>query len=251
MEFTRTIRKGMSGKDVALAKARLFELGCYDPKITSIKKDSYGSDTVSAVRRFQNKNGLQVDGVIGAETWGALFGNEISAPVISDSTLLDTILNLCDEQVKNGSLFVWASSGELGTKVSEATIRKREARSNGGAHADRAVEMWEKRLSQGNTVFRIFDCSGFVSWILSQAKVFSGRRDCDGLWSLCARLDKPTNGALLFRVNSDNSEDETHVGLYFNGYQYHAKGRDYGVVKEKYKASSWQKIGWFKAIPKG
>ena len=163
---------------------------------------------------------------------------------------LTKILNFCEQEVDNGSLFVWASSGELGTKVTEATIRKREARSNGGAHADKAVEMWEKRLSQGNVLFRIFDCSGFVSWILSQAKVFSGRRNCDGLFSLCTKISKPVNGALLFRVNKENSEDETHVGLYFNGYQYHAKGRDDGVVKEPYKSSHWAKIGRFKAIPK-
>jgi len=163
---------------------------------------------------------------------------------------LTKILNFCEQEVDNGSIYVWAASGQRGTSVTEAWIRGKEARNNGGANADRAVRMWKKRMAAGNKLFKVFDCSGYVSAALVAGGVFKGRRDCDGLWSLCDRLAKPVNGALLFRVSSSNSEDETHVGLYFNGYQYHAKGRDDGVVKEPYKSSYWAKIGWFKAIPK-
>ena len=163
---------------------------------------------------------------------------------------LTKILNFCEQEVDNGSIYVWAASGQKGASVTEAWIRGKEARNNGGANADRAVRMWKKRMAAGNKLFKVFDCSGYVSAALVAGGVFKGRRDCDGLWSLCDRLAKPVNGALLFRVSSSNSEDETHVGLYFNGYQYHAKGRDDGVVKEPYKASYWAKIGWFKAIPK-
>lgn len=163
---------------------------------------------------------------------------------------LTKILNFCELEVDNGSIYVWAASGQRGTSVTEAWIRGKEARNNGGANADRAVRMWKKRMAAGNKLFKVFDCSGYASAALVAGGVFKGRRDCDGLWSLCDRLSKPVNGALLFRVSSSNSEDETHVGLYFNGYQYHAKGRDDGVVKEKYSAKYWAKIGWFKAIPK-
>ena len=96
----------------------------------------------------------------------------------------------------------------------------------------------------------MFDCSGFVSYVLTHAGVFSGRRDCDGLFSLCTQIDRPRDGALLFRVSSSDNNDETHVGLYFGGYAYHAKGRDDGVVCEKYNAKYWHKIGWWKALDK-
>jgi len=49
-------------------------------------------------------------------------------------------------------------------------------------------------------------------------------------------------------VNENNPDDETHVGIYFNGFQYHAKGRADGVKKERYKASYWAKIAWFNAL---
>ena len=252
MDFTRNIKKGMSGADVRAVKDRLFALGFYSLKVTAITKDTLGSDSVDAIKRFQLKNGLKADGIVGRLTWSALFGvpSESTGGAEVGSTVLDEIERLCKEQVDNGSIYVWASSGELGINVTEAWIQTKENRNNGGANFERARRLWAKRIESGNTVFRCFDCSGFVSWILSKAGVTSGRRDCDRLFALCDRIGEPVNGALLFRVNSDNSEDETHVGLYFRGYQYHAKGRDVGVVREPYKASYWHKIGWFKALPK-
>lgn len=252
MDFTRNIKKGMSGADVRAVKDRLFALGFYSLKVTAITKDTLGDDSVAAIKRFQLKNGLEPDGIVGQLTWSALF----AIPATDESgdgngsTILDEIERLCREQVDNGSIYVWASSGELGVNVTESWIRTKENRNNGGANFERARRKWQSRIDAGNNKFRCFDCSGFVSWILAKAGVTSGRRDCDRLFALCDRIAEPTNGALLFRVNSDNSEDETHVGLYFNGYQYHAKGRDDGVVREPYKASYWHKIGWFKALPK-
>lgn len=249
------MRRGDSGAYVRAAKERLFELGMYSPKVLKITNDTLGDDSVAAIKRFQTKVGIQVDGVIGPATWAALF--DATQPVVNElgeettdalQKALDQMLALCEEQVRNHSCYVWGASGELGAKVTESWIRGKEARCNGGANADRAVAAWEEQLAAGNDLFRVFDCSGFVSWVLSRVGVFSGRRDCDGLWSLSTELDAPENGALLFRVSKTNSEDETHVGLYFNGYQYHAKGRDDGVVKEKYSAKYWAKCARFKAL---
>lgn len=251
------LRRGSSGAYAKAAKERLFALGMYSTKVTAITSDTLGADSVEAIKRFQLKNGLEVDGIIGPLTWAALFPDAETASTEVDaadkSALSATLIKmraLCDEQVQNKSCYVWAASGELGINVTEAWIRKKEARNSNGANADRAVNAWETQINDGNALFRVFDCSGFVSYVLSHAGVFSGRRDCDGLWSLCSKLDKPRDGALLFRVSSSNSEDETHVGLYFGGYQYHAKGRDYGVVCEKYSAKYWHKIGWWKALDK-
>lgn len=253
------LRRGSSGAYVKAAKERLFALGMYSPKVAAITSDTLGVDSVEAIKRFQIKNGLEADGVIGPLTWAALFPDAATestedgaATEVADNlaAMLAKIKALCDEQVNNESCYVWATSGILGIKATEAYIRSREARNNSGTNANRAVNAWRKQLNAGNELFRLFDCSGFVSWVLTQAGVFSGRRDCDGLYSLCNRIDAPRDGALLFRVSSSNSEDETHVGIYFDGYQYHAKGRDDGVVKEKYSAKYWAKIGWWKALDK-
>ena len=248
MDFKRNLRRGMSGDDVLYAKQRLVELGF----LHAATKRTFGSDTLNAVKAFQNANGLEADGIVGVLTWSALFGTNIDAPTTDNSDtkamseLVQKMLTLAQTEVDNGSIYVWAGGGELGTSVSESWIRTKES----GANFDRAYKMWKKRIDAGNTTFRCFDCSGFVSFILRQLGVFNGRRDCDGLYSLSTPLDSPVDGCLLFRRSNTNPNDETHVGLYIGGYAYHAKGRDVGLVKEKYKASYWHKIAWFKAIPK-
>ena len=170
-----------------------------------------------------------------------------------DSKLMQAVA-YCQEQVDNQSIYVWGAEGQLGASVTAAWIRRQEAACNskydsdGRLFADIAVAMYEARRFHGNTTFRCFDCSGLVSAALMHAGLLDKRTDCDGLWAKCSRLATPIDGCLLFRVNSANSEDETHVGLYFGGYAYHAKGRSTGVVKEEYKASYWHKCGWLKIV---
>ena len=154
-----------------------------------------------------------------------------------------------DLQVNNHSIYIWAGSGTLAKNVNEAWIRAKEARVNNGKYTADAIKEWRNVMkTKYADVARCFDCSGYVSWCLIEIGALDKRRDCDGLWSKCTPLSKPENGALLFRVNASNPNDETHVGVYFDGYQYHAKGRKDGVTKEKYKASFWAKCGWYKAL---
>jgi peptidoglycan hydrolase-like protein with peptidoglycan-binding domain len=56
--------------DVVVVQQRLNALG-YGPLV---EDGHYGPLTEVAVRRFQVDQGLAVDGVVGAVTWGALFG---------------------------------------------------------------------------------------------------------------------------------------------------------------------------------
>lgn len=97
-------------------------------------------------------------------------------------------------------------------------------------------------------VARCFDCSGYVSWCLIKCGASERRRDCDGLFARSTEIYTPEDGCLLFRTNPQNPSDETHVGIYFDGKQYHAKGRAYGVVCEPYNERYWQKLAWFKAL---
>lgn len=256
MDFLRNIRAGMSGddnSDVMAVKNRLFALGFYSLKITEIKSHTYGSDSVLAAKRFQLKNGLVADGIVGRLTWAALFGDpindETSAEVKSEKVAAMKIL--WDECIANKSRYVWAMEGQLGINVTEDFIRKMEQRCNNGENADRAVDAWREQIEAGNTEFRVGDCSGAVSFILNKCGVIAGRRNCDRLWDLCDKISEPIDGAFLFRVNKKNAEDETHVGMFFDGLQYHSKGRSDGWICEPYDPSYWHKIGWFKALPKG
>lgn len=159
-----------------------------------------------------------------------------------------------ESQILAHSIYIWAASGQLCKDISESWIRKKEARSDGGSHADLAVKKWKEVMAGPyKDVARAFDCSGYVSWCLLQLGALDHRRDCDGIYSKCEKVEltsTPRDGTFLFRVSKSNTNDETHVGVYYGGYQYHAKGRAYGVVKEKFKKSYWAKAGWYKYLEK-
>ena len=159
--------------------------------------------------------------------------------------MISIFLKAAQTEVDNHSIYVWGGSGQLCCEVNEAWIRSKEK----GHQPDAAVREWEEVESGPyRDVARCFDCSGFVSWCLNKAGAFKGRTDCDGLFARSTEIYTPENGCLLFRVNPANKNDETHVGIYFDGYQYEARGRKDGVVKLPYKESYWQKLAWFKAL---
>ncbi len=65
---TALSRYGSQGEEVFKIQQRLLSWGYYKGDVDGI----YGSATVAAVKKFQQKNGLRVDGIAGAETLSAL-----------------------------------------------------------------------------------------------------------------------------------------------------------------------------------
>ncbi len=79
-----SFRLGSRGPEVAKIQVRLQALGFYRGPIDS----SFGGGTDAAVREFQRKNGLDQDGVVGPQTWKALFNRlTIPAPSLLDQPL--------------------------------------------------------------------------------------------------------------------------------------------------------------------
>lgn len=162
-------------------------------------------------------------------------------------TMIEALIQAAQTEVDNHSIYVWGGSGQLCCDVTEAWIRAKEK----GRQPEAAVKEWETVMnSPYRDVARCFDCSGYVSWCLKQCGASDTRRDCDGLFARSTEIYSPEDGCLLFRVSPTNKNDETHVGIYFEGKQYHAKGRAYGVVCEPYNERYWQKLAWFKALKK-
>ena len=159
--------------------------------------------------------------------------------------MIRELLQAAQTEVDNHSIYVWGGSGQLCADVTENWIRAKEK----GRQPEAAVKEWETVMnSPYRDVARCFDCSGYVSWCLKQCGALDTRRDCDGLFARSTEIYSPEDGCLLFRVNPQKPSDETHVGIYFGGKQYHAKGRAYGVVCEPYNERYWQKLAWFKAL---
>ena len=68
------LRTGSTGSAVEQLQFWLNTLAQYESSIPSVSVDGvYGSGTASAVRAFQRRYGLDVDGVVGRETWTELY----------------------------------------------------------------------------------------------------------------------------------------------------------------------------------
>ncbi|MBQ6513672.1 MAG: peptidoglycan-binding protein [Clostridia bacterium] len=66
------LRNGMTGEAVKNLQSRLYTLGYYTAEIDG----QYGAVTKDAVLTFQRFNGLDADGIVGAETRNVLFSSE-------------------------------------------------------------------------------------------------------------------------------------------------------------------------------
>jgi len=63
-----TVYWGSKGANVSTVQSKLKAWGYYTGPVDSV----YGAETFNAVKRFQAKNGLKADGVVGPATWAAL-----------------------------------------------------------------------------------------------------------------------------------------------------------------------------------
>ena len=83
------LKNGSRGTDVRNVQTRLKNWGYYKGAVDGI----YGSQTVSAVKLFQKRNGLVVDGIVGAKTAAAI-GIRLSSSSTSSGGISSTDLNL-------------------------------------------------------------------------------------------------------------------------------------------------------------
>ncbi len=104
----RTLQRGSSGDDVIELQARLQYIGFYKGKIDGI----FGWGTYWAVRNFQSDYGLDIDGLVGAETKAVL--NRVSK--------FDK--NWVHEQIRSGSEFTYYG----GTPLEQQTKKKTPAK---------------------------------------------------------------------------------------------------------------------------
>ncbi len=85
------LREGHRGPDVRQLQAALAVGGYADRRDTPLTVDGhYGPRTGEAVRAFQQAHGLDVDGIVGPETWRALAQAARSEPARADLPMPDT-----------------------------------------------------------------------------------------------------------------------------------------------------------------
>jgi hypothetical protein len=154
-----------------------------------------------------------------------------------------------DEQVRIGSIYVLGAQGETLSQITDAWIAKREH--NDKNNIKRVKALLEKRIKQGYTNLRAYDCSGLIIRFLLDEKLISGDKNANGIfYDLCKEIKKADlqAGDLVFKKYATNSR-MYHVGVYMgDGIVVHSKGRDVGVVRESISKESWNRYGRLKVL---
>jgi cell wall-associated NlpC family hydrolase len=102
--LSRILKWGIKGKDVEALQTALNAQGFNAGKVDG----DFGDDTEKAVRRFQQKAGLTVDGEVWTETWKAL-GGKTQAPA-STSGNLQKLADFAEDEAKKQMSWINASS---------------------------------------------------------------------------------------------------------------------------------------------
>lgn len=152
---------------------------------------------------------------------------------------LNDFCEYLDAQI--GQPYCYGCQGTLLTPSNyKSVIAKREKDASNRAKVERYCE---DKFADGATELRGFDCSGLGMYYLQNlTHTLPHDLSANSMIGLCELVDEPKRGYWLFRVNEDGKA--THIGYMVSDTEViHAKGRAYGVVREKYKASYWHKVG--------
>lgn len=163
--------------------------------------------------------------------------------------VLQEFLNYLEEQVNNGSIYVWGAQGQGSETISESWIRRIETSQN---NANRAIALWKRRMAEGKKELRAFDCSGLIVYFFQNLKgVLKSDTTANGLKGMCGQVSQAQllPGDFVFRVytSGTNKGKAYHVGVVVDAEKnvIEAKGRDDGVVKRPLNAEAgyWNAFG--------
>ena len=175
--FGDTVLKyGMQGDDVAVLQTRLNALGY---PVDVIDGD-FGSNTLQAVLAFQADNGMETDGIVGAETFQRISNTRVSP----------------------------------GAPVSRGYTQN--LRSKGARIVAMAQQFLHVPYVWGGSSPGGFDCSGFVCYLFGR-QGFALPRMADGQFQVGRRIAKADlqPGDLVFFETYEVGP--SHVGIYLGG----------------------------------
>lgn len=137
--------------------------------------------------------------------------------------MMSQFIDLIRSQIDKG-IYVWGGQGQVAT---EELIRKMES---DPVNETRAINLLNKRKSEGVDPVLMFDCSGLIIWALQKLGLITYDTTAEGLRRLCKVTSTPKVGDFCFKSFSDGRAN--HVGIVTRpGYVTEAKGRDYGVIE--------------------
>lgn len=202
-------RVGDSGSSVRTLQKQLVAAG-YSLKVDG----AYGKQTASAVRKFQKKKHLAVDGVVGPVTYEALTGKKMPRTTKPKAAALAT-------DKKSGAKIAQMEEEPVSKEQKKVSKKKK----GGNKKEIQAVSPKAKEVTEeakkyigvpyrfGGTDTHGFDCSGFIQYVFRQ-KGMSLPRSADAQYGLGKKISRKAlrPGDLVFF--STYAKGVSHSGIY-------------------------------------
>ncbi|MEA4870340.1 MAG: peptidoglycan-binding protein [Christensenella sp.] len=211
--------EGAEGSDIESFQNQLVELGYLESnQVTGY----YGTDTVEAVKKFQNRNDLTKDGKAGEMTIETINSPDARVSYTKEQEII--------KEKKKQAALARASSAE--------------------GRIDKLISIAKKQLGDtyilGKSGPDSFDCSGLAYYCLRQVNVYTRRLNAAGFsktssWKKISSLNDVQRGDLLF-FRSDDSSTIGHMGIYIGGGEMiDASSANGKVVRRGAKTSYWRR----------
>ena len=159
---------------------------------------------------------------------------------------LNDFLMFLEEQVKNKSIYIWGAQGQGYPTLTEAWIKAKES----GSNETNALKTYRRAVAAGmEKLCKAFDCSGLGMYWLIREGLCTYDMTANGMMGKCTliQVSHLKKGDWVFRVykSGANKGRAYHIGYVVDDdlNVVHAKGRAYGVVKEKFSATYWNAYG--------
>lgn len=207
---------GDRGDDVLRIQQRLIKAG-----FRTDADGIYGKDTAWAVRKFQKKRKLDVDGVVGPATYKALVGKQMPKKV-SKSARSSERRN--EEGSRSSGPITWGSSSNM-------TGREREVTNEARKYIGIPYRFGGEDTSG-------FDCSGFIQYVFSRQGIQLPRSADEQYASgRYVSVNSLEPGDLVFF--STYTEGVSHSGIYMGDGRFISATSSRGIAVDDMKSGYW------------
>ena len=229
------LKEGAEGRDVKMLQEQLVDLGYLsESEVDRV----YGEVTIEAVKAFQKRNGLSVDGLAGEKTLEKLYSDEAKM-----SKTMEAQLKAEEKATPKPTATPKPNSKTTPKATAKATATPKESR------IDKFIKTANSKIGceyvLGDRGPKTFDCSGFVWYCLKQAGVSTNRLNASGYskktsWKNVAKFGDIQRGDILF-FKSDTSASVSHCGIYIGGGMMIDASSSNGKVVKRSVSSYWKR----------
>ncbi|HWQ05974.1 MAG TPA: peptidoglycan-binding protein [Feifaniaceae bacterium] len=252
------IKLNDSGSDVESMQSRLNELGYYEGKINGY----FGVATEEALKAFQTKNKIDVDGIFNVADRDLLYSPDAKPKIDPTPTPSPTPkATKKPSSTKSSSATATPKTTSSSSSSSDSSTTDDSSGSDSSSSTDSTPSYSASYSADGlisvatamlgypyswseESPARGFDCSGLVYFCLRTCGVSTSRYSASGFssvssWGNVATIDELQKGDLLFFKN-DTSDRVSHTGIYCGGGSFiHASSSSGKVIRSSISTSYW------------